>query len=234
MFKKLRNCCVETSWWSKFWTLYWLDLMRGNTLEWWTSRPTRGPLKPPFWNKSPWIQEGNGGACLWAPTWPLRSLPRNRQPYCWWRTKCYDLFSQKLLIMLLNSRGIKLPVTNTWSHCFYFIHRISFPFISLYLKDWKLHGPLMGTVRAYDPKPPPAEKVDLNNFPLKLAELKVDNALKGLQKFRISLPNDVRSAHLSDPVHGGNWRDLVIDFDKKFFSVQTSRFDWILVISIPL
>lgn len=78
----------------------------------------------------------------------------------------------------------------------------------------------MGDVRGYDPTPPPAEKLDVNNFPLKLAKLQVDTSKKGLQKYRITLSNETRSAHLSDPINGGNWRNLILDFDRKFPSLN--------------
>ena len=74
---------------------------------------------------------------------------------------------------------------------------------------------MMTNVRAYDPKPPPSEKVDINNFPLKLATVKVNMAKTGIEKFEISLSNEVRGSHLADPVHGATWRSLVLEFDKK-------------------
>lgn len=91
----------------------------------------------------------------------------------------------------------------------------------------------MGDVRAYDPTPPQQEKVDLNNFPLKMAELKVDNSQKGMRKYRVSLSNEIRAAHLSDPAHAGDWRSLILDFDKKllFLASSSSR---LFEFSIPL
>lgn len=81
---------------------------------------------------------------------------------------------------------------------------------------------MMGNVRAYDPCPPPQERVDLNNFPLKMAELKVDSSQKGIRKYRVMLSNEVRAAHLSDPAHSGNWRSLILDFDKQLLSLASS------------
>lgn len=74
----------------------------------------------------------------------------------------------------------------------------------------------MGNVRAYDPRPPASQKVDINNFPLKLAAVKVNMAKSGMEKFEISLSNEIRASHLADPVHGASWRSLVLEFDKKF------------------
>ena len=84
------------------------------------------------------------------------------------------------------------------------------------IQDWKRNGTLMGQVRAYDPTPTQQGGVDLQNFPLKLAQVKLDSGKRGVEKYRVTLSNQVRSSHLSDPVNGPNWRDLVLDFDKKF------------------
>lgn len=71
-------------------------------------------------------------------------------------------------------------------------------------------------VRPYDPRPPPASSLDPASYPLKLASLQVDPKQKGVKKYRIELPNDIRAKHLEDPVNGGTWRNLVLDFDRKF------------------
>ncbi|CAK9029503.1 Uncharacterized protein SCF082_LOCUS18814 [Durusdinium trenchii] len=72
--------------------------------------------------------------------------------------------------------------------------------------DWKHGGKLMGNdVRPYDPRPPPASSLDPASYPLKLASLQVDPKQKGVKKYRIELPNDIRAKHLEDPVNGGTW-----------------------------
>lgn len=74
----------------------------------------------------------------------------------------------------------------------------------------------MGSVRPYDPKPPLKGNLDITTYPLKLATVTVDKSQKGLKKYRVSVPNEVRARHLSDPIHGGDWRTLIMDFDSKF------------------
>ncbi|CAK9078165.1 unnamed protein product, partial [Durusdinium trenchii] len=81
--------------------------------------------------------------------------------------------------------------------------------------DWKKGGSLLGDVRQFDPNPPPPEAVDATSFPLKLAHLTVDNNLKGVKKYKVELPNAVRTAHINDAINGPAWRNLVLDFDKK-------------------
>lgn len=84
------------------------------------------------------------------------------------------------------------------------------------MEDWKAGGKTMGNdIRPYDPQPPPPKPVDINDFPLKLAQLSVDRSLKGLRKYKVELPNAVRASHIEDPVNGGAWRGLILDFDKK-------------------
>lgn len=73
----------------------------------------------------------------------------------------------------------------------------------------------MGNVRKYDPVPPPSESLNTSEFPLKLAKLTVNPALKGVKKYRIELANEVRARYLDHPVYGGDWRSLILDFDRK-------------------
>ncbi|CAK9003137.1 Uncharacterized protein SCF082_LOCUS7617 [Durusdinium trenchii] len=91
--------------------------------------------------------------------------------------------------------------------------------------DWKKGGKMMGKVRPYDPVPPPQEKVTTSDFPLKLAKMTVDGSKKGIEKYVITLSNEIRSMHLDHPVHGGVWRDLIVDFDKKFCAACTPLTD---------
>lgn len=74
---------------------------------------------------------------------------------------------------------------------------------------------MLGDVRRYDPSPPQMEEVDPLKFPLKLASLEVDDTKKGWDRFKVSLSNDVRKRHLDDPVNSQQWKDLILDFDKK-------------------
>ena len=87
------------------------------------------------------------------------------------------------------------------------------------VKDWKHGGKLMGDVRKFDPIPPATAPVNTSDFPLKLAKLTVDPSQKGVKKFRVELPNEVRSQYLDHPVHGATWRGLVLDFDKKLLGL---------------
>ena len=84
------------------------------------------------------------------------------------------------------------------------------------IQDWKAGGEILEQVRAYDPVPPPAQDCDLSKYPLKLASVTKDETKRGWAKYKISLPHDVRSRCMADAVHGGQWRDLILDFDKKF------------------
>ena len=85
------------------------------------------------------------------------------------------------------------------------------------MKDWKAHGTLMGDkVRKYDPAIPPSDdKIDLSNFPLKLAKLQEDVSKRGWSRFTISLSNEIRALHLAEVVHGPSWKALIADFDRK-------------------
>ena len=54
-------------------------------------------------------------------------------------------------------------------------------------------------------------------FPLKLIKLDFDQnpKKKGWDKVKLAIPPAVRARHLEDPVFGGEWRDLLADFDMK-------------------
>lgn len=73
----------------------------------------------------------------------------------------------------------------------------------------------MGKVRKFDPEPPATNGTNPNDYPLKLATIRVDNSKKGWERYKIELSNQVRGLHLQDPVHGPTWRSLILDFDKK-------------------
>ena len=78
----------------------------------------------------------------------------------------------------------------------------------------------MGNVRAYDPQLPPATEVDLQKFPLKMATVSKDDTKKGAEKFKVSLANEFRCLYMNDPVHAPKWKELVLDFDKKWLVNQ--------------
>lgn len=80
-------------------------------------------------------------------------------------------------------------------------------------------------MRAYEeepPAPPPGQKqgVDLNNFPLKIIKLEIDQnpAKKGWNRMKASIPVAIRQRHMDDPVYGPEWRNLMLDFDEKYLN----------------
>ena len=86
------------------------------------------------------------------------------------------------------------------------------------MQDWKSNGRIMGDVRKYDPScQSTTGAIDVDSFPLKLAKLSVDQSKSGWQKYKVSLPNEIRMLHLTDPVNAPAWKGLVTDFDRKFF-----------------
>lgn len=44
----------------------------------------------------------------------------------------------------------------------------------------------------------------------------VNPAKKGWEKLKLSIPPNIRSRHIDDPVFGADWKDLLNDFDAKF------------------
>lgn len=80
----------------------------------------------------------------------------------------------------------------------------------------------MGDVRAYDPSPPPAEEVDLQKFTFKLASVEEDGSKRGWDRYKISLSNEVRKRHLEDPIHSEQWKNLLVDFDRKLLVWSSS------------
>ena len=72
-------------------------------------------------------------------------------------------------------------------------------------------------VRVYDPVPPALNSIDLANFQLKLAGLKVkqSSAEKGWGKYEVTLANEIRARHANSAVFAAQWRALVLEFDKK-------------------
>jgi len=82
-------------------------------------------------------------------------------------------------------------------------------------QDWKTDSVYMGKVRRYDPNPPEKAEIDSSKFSLKLAALTKDPSKRGWHAWKITLSNEVRSLHLGHAVFGGQWRDLILDFDRK-------------------
>ena len=95
----------------------------------------------------------------------------------------------------------------------------------------------MGNVRAYDPNPvePAAtEKVRLSDYSFKLIQVEVADINKKVftEKYKIRIPQQVRSRYSDDVVFGAEWRELLSDFDKKLFGY--SLWDQIKRVRKPL
>ena len=58
-----------------------------------------------------------------------------------------------------------------------------------------------------------------HSFPLRLVKLDVDMSpgLRGLQKYKISIPPVIRARYIDDQVYGEEWKALLKDFDTKHF-----------------
>lgn len=88
-------------------------------------------------------------------------------------------------------------------------------------QDWKKGGKVLPPhTRRYDPSPPPAESVDLEKFPLKMASISIDASKKGWSAYKIHLTNEIRAKHLGDPVNAPKWKELILDFDSKSFAFE--------------
>lgn len=75
---------------------------------------------------------------------------------------------------------------------------------------------MLGNVRPYDPTPPAASELDIRKFPLKMATVTRGDSKKGIEKYRITLSNEIRSKYVDDVIHAPQWKELILDFDKKF------------------
>ena len=73
-------------------------------------------------------------------------------------------------------------------------------------------------MRPYDPQPPPFSQLDMDKYPLKMATLSRDDSKKGWDKYKITLSNEIRAKYVDDPIHAPLWKDLILDFDKKFLA----------------
>ena len=85
----------------------------------------------------------------------------------------------------------------------------------------------LGAVRRYEPKPPvsPESDVDLAIFPLQLVkvEYNMDSKLKGVEKYRITIPPNIRARYIDDAVYSTEWQNLMGDFDKKSLCTKRSK-----------
>lgn len=100
-------------------------------------------------------------------------------------------------------------------------------------QDWKNgHTSSFGNVRAYQPTPPQtpgaSKEVDLNTFPFKLVKVEYDMnpGKKGWDKLKILLPPNIRQRHVDDPIHGGEWREILCDFDAKHFGQHANHLNY--------
>lgn len=92
---------------------------------------------------------------------------------------------------------------------------------AMFLFDqWKSGNHILGDVRPYDPTTPAMENINLSDFPLKLATITVDREKQGWQRYKVSLSNQVRGLHINDPLHSGQWRELILDFDKRLLDTS--------------
>lgn len=76
----------------------------------------------------------------------------------------------------------------------------------------------MGNVRAYDPDPViPANDVKLTDFVFKLIQVEAgdQNKKNFTDKYIIKVPTNIRSRYSDDVIFGGEWRQLLKDFDQK-------------------
>lgn len=75
----------------------------------------------------------------------------------------------------------------------------------------------MGDVRRFEPNPPAeeSETVDVAAFNLKMVQVSVDPRKKGIERFKVELPTQVRALHMRDVEYGAQWRALLKDFDDR-------------------
>ncbi|CAK9038707.1 unnamed protein product [Durusdinium trenchii] len=65
-------------------------------------------------------------------------------------------------------------------------------------------------------------EVDLQKFTFKLASVEEDGSKRGWDRYKISLSNEVRKRHLEDPIHSEQWKNLLVDFDRKLLVWSSS------------
>ena len=83
------------------------------------------------------------------------------------------------------------------------------------------------TMPKYEPSCEPAPNVDINKFPLQVAKIDILPGKSGWAKYKVSLPQSFRGLYYSDVLYGPDWRELLMDFDKKFlgFNKSSKSFD---------
>ena len=95
------------------------------------------------------------------------------------------------------------------------------------MQGWKAGQHAMGNnVRPYDPNPvEPPEQVNLTDFSFKMIQVElVDTNKKTFsEKYKVKVPPNVRGRYSDDVVFGSEWRELLADFDKKFFGCNGSE-----------
>lgn len=72
-------------------------------------------------------------------------------------------------------------------------------------------------VRKYDPNPPEMEESwDLATFNFKFVKVDRIPGKHGWESFKFSIPTPIRQLHSACVVYGGEWRQLLKEFDEKF------------------
>ena len=89
------------------------------------------------------------------------------------------------------------------------------------MQGWKKGQHPMGNVLAYDPDPViPPDDVKLQDFSFKLIQVELvagqTDGKKFTDKYEVKVPANIRGRYADDVVFGGDWKELLTDFDKKF------------------
>lgn len=70
-------------------------------------------------------------------------------------------------------------------------------------------------VPKYTPEVPQVEEVKLSRFPLQVAKIDIIPGKVGWSRYKVSLPQSFRMLYYSDILYGPDWRELILDFDKR-------------------
>ena len=84
------------------------------------------------------------------------------------------------------------------------------------VQDWKKGSKLFEGHRPYDPTVAQASALPLEDYPMKFVTVAVDRTKKGVHQLSFSLPNSVRIMYQQDHVRAPEWKQLIVDFDRKF------------------
>lgn len=70
-----------------------------------------------------------------------------------------------------------------------------------------------------------SSEVDLGQYPFKLVKVEYDMnpSKKGWDKMKISIPVSVRQRYIDDPIHAGEWKSFLADFDEKQSGFKKER-----------